>query len=111
MSKKFRISKVGDFALKQPTLSSVNYETSHYAHILSPTDLVVSKLARFADNDKEDIMELVRYGLTSSEEIEERAMQALGGFVGGQKMLLYNIRDALELTRKIEQADYPVPRL
>ena len=28
MSKKFRISKVGDFARKQPTLSSVIYETS-----------------------------------------------------------------------------------
>jgi hypothetical protein len=29
-------------------------------HILSPVDLAVSKIARFADNDKEDIAALVR---------------------------------------------------
>ncbi|WP_457833067.1 DUF6036 family nucleotidyltransferase, partial [Staphylococcus aureus] len=40
-------------------------------HVLSPVDLAVSKIARFADNDKEDIAALVRLGLTSADAIEQ----------------------------------------
>ena len=71
-------------------------------HILSPLDLAVSKIARFADNDKEDIAELVRLGLTTADEIEQRATSALGGYVGGQGMLRLNLRDALALAREVE---------
>ncbi len=71
-------------------------------HILSPLDLAVSKIARFAGNDKEDIAELVRLGLTSADEIEQRATSALGGYVGGLAMVRLNLRDALTLARQIE---------
>lgn len=71
-------------------------------HVLSPLDLAVSKIARFADNDKEDIAELVRLGLTSSDEIEQRATQALDGYVGGLAMLRLNLRDAVALARQVE---------
>lgn len=71
-------------------------------HILSPLDLAVSKIARFAGNDKEDIAELVRLGLTSSDEIEQRATSALGGYVGGLAMVRLNLRDAVTLARQIE---------
>lgn len=70
--------------------------------VLSPVDLAVSKIARFADNDKEDIAALVRLGLTSSKEIEQRATGALVGYVGGQAMLLQNLRDAVALARQVE---------
>ena len=70
--------------------------------VLTPVDLAVSKIARFADNDKEDIAGLVRLGLTSSVEIERRAIAAIGGFVGGKGMLLIHLRDAVNLARKIE---------
>lgn len=70
-------------------------------HVLSPLDLAVSKIARFADNDKNDIAELVRLGLTTADEIEERAMSALGGYVGGQAMLLLNLKDAVALARRV----------
>lgn len=66
-------------------------------HVLSPVDLAVSKIARFGDNDKEDIAALVRLGLTTAGEIEQRATEALVGYVGGQAMLLLNLRDALVL--------------
>ena len=67
--------------------------------VLSPVDLAVSKIARFADNDKDDIACLVQLGLTTAPEIEARAHSALGGYVGGQAMLSLNLRDALALAR------------
>jgi hypothetical protein len=48
-------------------------------HVLSPVDLAVSKIARLADNDKEDIAALVRLGLTTADEVEQRATSALAG--------------------------------
>lgn len=72
------------------------------AHILSPTDLAVSKISRLADNDKEDISSLVRLGLTSAFEIEERAMQSISGYVGGKAMLECNIRDAIAIAMRAE---------
>ena len=71
-------------------------------HILSPVDLAVSKIARFADSDKEDIAALVRLGLTTANEIEQRATSALAGYVGGQAMLLLNLRDAVAHARRAE---------
>jgi hypothetical protein len=52
-------------------------------NVLSPVDLAVSKIARLADNDREDIRELVILGLTDAGAIEARATEALGGYVGG----------------------------
>ena len=74
-------------------------------HVLSPVDLAVSKIARFADNDKEDIAALVRLGLTSADEIERRATSALVGYIGGQAMLKLNLRDAVVLARESERAE------
>ena len=71
-------------------------------YVLSPLDLAVSKIARFADNDKEDIAELVRLGLTTANEIEQRATQAMAGYVGGLPMLRLNLRDAVALARQAE---------
>lgn len=72
-------------------------------HVLSPVDLAVSKIARFADNDKDDIATLIRLGLTSADEIEKRATSALSGYVGGQEMLVLNMRDAVAFAREIER--------
>ena len=71
-------------------------------HVLSPVDLAVSKIARFADNDREDIQALVRLGLTTADDIEKRATAALGGYVGRQSMLLLNLRDALAMARAVQ---------
>lgn len=71
-------------------------------NVLSPVDLAVSKIARFAENDREDIAALVRKGFTSADEIQTRADEAVGGFVGGMAMLKANIRDAVALARAVE---------
>jgi len=70
--------------------------------VLSPVDLAVSKIARLADNDREDIHELVRLGLTTADEIDQRAKSALEGYIGGQAMLMVNLRDALAIARDAE---------
>jgi len=70
--------------------------------VLSPVDLAVSKIARLADNDREDIQALVRLGLTTANEIEQRAKSALQGYIGGQAMLMVNLRDALVIARDAE---------
>jgi hypothetical protein len=74
-------------------------------HVLSPVDLAVSKIARFAENDKKDIAELVRLGLTTADEIEQRATNALVGYIGGEAMLRLNLRDAVTLARKVESEE------
>ncbi len=71
-------------------------------HVLSPVDLAGYHIARFADNDKEDIQSLVRLGLTTADEIDRRANSALAGYVGGQAMLLLNLRDAVAIARAAE---------
>jgi hypothetical protein len=70
-----------------------------HVRVLSPVDLAVSKIARFADNDKEDLLALVRLDLTTPDEIQPRALQAMDSFVGGRAMLELNLRDALVLVR------------
>jgi len=70
--------------------------------VLSPLDLAVSKIARLANNDKEDIAALVRLGLTTANEIEQRATSALAGYVGGQAMLRLNLQDTVALARQVE---------
>ena len=71
-------------------------------HVLSPLDLAVSKIARLADNDKDDIAALVRLGLVTADAIEQRATSAMSGYVGGLAMLRLNLRNALELARGVE---------
>jgi hypothetical protein len=77
-------------------------------YLLSPLDLVVSKIARFSDNDREDIRSLVQAGLTSADLIEKRAQEALGGFVGNIAFLQLNLRDALALAREVEQQKHHI---
>jgi hypothetical protein len=76
--------------------------TSIRLHVFSPVDLAVSKIWRFADIDKADISALVRHGLTSADEIEQRATSAMDGYVGNKDPLILNLRDALALAREAE---------
>jgi hypothetical protein len=50
--------------------------------VLSPIDLAVSKLARFADQDRDDVQLLARKRLIDSTSLRKRAEEALAGYVG-----------------------------
>ncbi len=72
--------------------------------VLAPIDLAVSKLSRFADQDREDILLLAREGLIASASLRERAEQALAGYVGD----LNSVRNSIAIAcRLIESAQPP----
>jgi len=50
--------------------------------VLSPVDLAVSKVSRFADQDRDDIVLLAKAGLIDSASLRKRAEEALIGYVG-----------------------------
>lgn len=50
--------------------------------LLSPLDLAVSKLGRFAGHDRDDIVALARHGLIDAVGLRQRAEAALGAYVG-----------------------------
>lgn len=80
------------------------YDVGHLLHVrvLSPVDLAVSKVARFAEVDREDIAALVRSGLTTADTIERRAREALATSVGVTRMIESNLRDAVAIARSAE---------
>jgi len=51
-------------------------------YVLNPTDLAVSKIARFTDQDREDIKSLASMGLISSKDVKKRAEEAISYYVG-----------------------------
>ena len=50
--------------------------------LLTPLDLAVSKLSRFASQDRDDIAGLARQGLIDATRLRQRAEEALGGYIG-----------------------------
>jgi hypothetical protein len=69
-----------------------------------PIDLAVSKLSRFADQDREDILLLAREGLIDSASLRKRAEEALAGYVGD----LNSVRNSIAIAcRLIESARLP----
>ena len=50
--------------------------------LLAPVDLAVSKIARFAAHDQEDIKSLAAHGLLNSRSLRKRAEDALSYYVG-----------------------------
>lgn len=64
--------------------------------LLAPVDLAVSKLSRFADQDREDVRALAHAGLITEKTLRNRAEEALGGYVGN----LDRVRTSIELACK-----------
>jgi hypothetical protein len=70
--------------------------------VLQPVDLAVSKLARFGEIDRQDILQLARDGLISANALRKRAEEALLDYVGNPE----SIRTSLDLAcRDIEALD------
>lgn len=65
--------------------------------LLSPLDLAVSKISRFAEHDREDIAALARRGLVTSDALGKRAEQALQAHVGNTAW----VRGSIDVARRI----------
>lgn len=68
--------------------------------VLSPIDLAVTKLARFTDQDREDIELLARKGLVDSAAVRKRAEEALAGYVGN----IAPVRTSLDIACRLIDA-------
>jgi hypothetical protein len=65
--------------------------------LLAPVDLAVSKLGRFTEQDRADIMALARRGRITARDLEARAMQALDGYVGDVQRVRGNVTTAVKM--------------
>ena len=79
---------------------------------MTPGDLAVSKISRFAERDQEDIKALARLGLIGAESVRQRALEALAYYVGEQRRMKTSIRLACELIDSIaiEKKSLPIKR-
>lgn len=59
--------------------------------VLAPVDLAVSKIARFSDQDREDIRALAAGGLVTAEGLRQRALEATGNYIGNLRTLMTSI--------------------
>lgn len=71
--------------------------------LFSPLDLAVSKLARFAEHDRDDIRALARAGLIRVAALRRRAGEAMADYVGDAD----TVRTSLELACEIVESEGP----
>lgn len=71
--------------------------------VLSPVDLAVTKLARFTDQDREDIRLLAQKRLIDSGAVCKRAEEALGGYVGDAAP----VRTSIDIACRLIDAERP----
>jgi uncharacterized nucleotidyltransferase DUF6036 len=68
--------------------------------LLSPVDLAVSKVSRFAEHDQEDIRSLAEAGLVEAEAFRQRAEEALVAYVGEHRRIRTSIKLACDIIGK-----------
>lgn len=66
--------------------SGITLEKSRLrVRVFSALDLAVSKIARFSDQDREDILSLASAGLIGDQQVRDRALEALRNFIGDDR--------------------------
>jgi hypothetical protein len=70
-------------------------------YILSPLDLAVSKIARFSEQDRNDIEALARAGLIDAAALRRRATEAMGGYVGDLRSVAFSIELACKMVARL----------
>ncbi len=75
--------------------------------VLQPVDLAISKLARFAEIDRKDILRLAEDRLITAKELRKRAEAALPAYVGNPDSVRASIDLACREIRAIERSDKP----
>ena len=67
-------------------------------NLLSPVDLIISKLTRFAQNDEEDIENIIKTGRVDKDELYALARDAINVGVGFQKNFVeINLQHTMEM--------------
>lgn len=80
-------------------------------YVLQPVDLAVSKLGRFAEIDRKDILQLAKDRLITADELRKRAEAALPAYVDNHESVRTSLdlacRDIEALGRSINRVDKP----
>ncbi len=71
--------------------------------LLSPLDLAVSKLGRFSEQDRDDIVALARLKLVDSGGLRKRAQAAIAGYVGDTHRVQGTIEIACRVLEDLEK--------
>lgn len=71
-----------------------------WVYLVSALDLAVSKLGRFADHDKADIVALAESDYFTIDEFEGHALEALGYFVGGVGQARVSLEQAIRAIKE-----------
>jgi hypothetical protein len=75
--------------------------------LLAPLDLAVSKISRFSEQDRADIVSLAKHRALSSSALRERATEALTGYVGNLERIRGSIDLACRLVSDVEARRAP----
>ena len=70
--------------------------------VLSALDLAVSKLSRFSNQDRQDIISLAKHGLIDAGALRIRAEQSAGAYVGNLDSLQTSIRLACRIVEDVQ---------
>jgi hypothetical protein len=70
--------------------------------LLSPLDVAVSKLARFENHDRTDILALAKAGLITGRQLRKRAEEALAAYVGNIAGVRVSLDLACQLIAEVE---------
>lgn len=62
-----------------------------HLYLLSPVDLAVSKVSRFSEQDRDDILALASFGYFTADELGRRALEALDYYVGDTRTVRTSI--------------------
>lgn len=71
--------------------------------LLSPLDLAISKLSRFSEQDRDDILQLARHQRISAADLRQRATEALAGYVGSVERIRGSIDMACSMVDDVER--------
>ena len=73
-------------------------------NLLSPEDLIISKLVRFASKDEEDIKDIIKTGKVNKEKLYELAKDAINVGVGFQKNFVeINLDIVMDICNQFEK--------
>jgi len=68
-----------------------NEKRKIHLYVLSPVDLAVTKISRYSPQDREDILALASAGLFSADQLRDRALEALGDYIGDRAPVMTSI--------------------
>lgn len=90
-----------DNALEIPFEEIEKHNIKIKPYVISPLDLAISKLARYSENDRNDILDLFEKGLFTLEDFEKKAKEAIDYYIGNQNFVKINLNEMMDLMKNI----------